>query len=78
MAAVTEALGMALPGNAAIPPVDSRRLRLAELSGRASGGAGPSGGPRPSELLTPKAFENAIRVIAASAARPTRWSTRSP
>jgi dihydroxyacid dehydratase/phosphogluconate dehydratase len=33
MASVTEALGMALPGNAAIPAVDSRRLRLADPPG---------------------------------------------
>jgi dihydroxy-acid dehydratase len=66
MAAVTEALGLALPGNAAIPAVDSRRLRLAELSGLRAVELARNGGPRPSELLTPKAFENAIRVIAAS------------
>jgi len=34
MAAMAEALGMTLPGNAAIPAPDSRRLALAELSGR--------------------------------------------
>src|SRR5229473_3308978 len=34
MAAMGEALGMALPGNAAIPAVDSRRQQLAEASGR--------------------------------------------
>ena len=34
MAAMAEALGMTLPGNAAIPAADSRRLALAEMSGR--------------------------------------------
>src|SRR5438034_89593 len=34
MASVAEALGMTLPGGAAIPAPDSRRLRLAEESGR--------------------------------------------
>src|SRR5262249_16781891 len=34
MAALAEALGMALPGTAAIPAPDSRRLRLAEAVGR--------------------------------------------
>src|SRR5246500_1407257 len=34
MASMVEALGMTLPGNAAIPASDSRRLALAELSGR--------------------------------------------
>jgi dihydroxy-acid dehydratase len=65
MASVTEALGMALPGNAAIPAVDSRRLRLAELSGRRAVELAREGGPRPSRIMTRPAFENAIRVIAA-------------
>ncbi len=34
MASLVEALGMSLPENAAIPAVDSRRMRLAHLSGR--------------------------------------------
>jgi dihydroxy-acid dehydratase len=34
MAAMAEVLGLALPGNAAIPAPDSRRLALAEMSGR--------------------------------------------
>ena len=34
MAIVAEALGMTLPGSAAIPAPDSRRLAMAELSGR--------------------------------------------
>src|SRR5881394_1538872 len=34
MASMAEALGMTLPGNAAIPAPDSRRLALAEASGR--------------------------------------------
>ena len=34
MAAIAEALGMALPGTAAIPAPDARRLRLAEAAGR--------------------------------------------
>src|SRR5262249_48190539 len=34
MAAIAEALGMALPGNAAIPAADARRMALAELAGR--------------------------------------------
>jgi dihydroxy-acid dehydratase len=65
MASATEALGMALPGNAAIPAVDSRRLRLAEASGWRAAEMARSGGPRPSEIMTPEAFENAIRIIAA-------------
>ncbi len=34
MASMVEALGMSLPENAAIPAVDTRRARLARLSGR--------------------------------------------
>src|SRR5678809_1642959 len=34
MANMVEALGMSLPGNAAIPAVDARRSTLAQLSGR--------------------------------------------
>ena len=34
MACMAEALGMQLPGNAAIPAVDSRRYALAHLAGR--------------------------------------------
>src|SRR6185436_16673077 len=34
MASMAEALGMTLPGNAAIPAPDSRRLAMAELAGR--------------------------------------------
>jgi dihydroxy-acid dehydratase len=65
MASVTEALGMALPGNAAIPAVDSRRLRLAELSGRRAVELARDRGPRPSQIMTRPVFENAIRIIAA-------------
>ena len=35
MACLTEALGMALPGSAAIPAVHADRLRIAEETGRA-------------------------------------------
>jgi dihydroxy-acid dehydratase len=34
MASMVEALGVSLPGNAAIPAVDARRHRLAQLTGR--------------------------------------------
>ncbi|MGI9147616.1 MAG: IlvD/Edd family dehydratase [Chloroflexota bacterium] len=65
MASLSEALGMALPGNAAIPAPDSRRLQLAEMSGRQAVGLARAGGPRPSEVMTAAAFENAIRVLSA-------------
>jgi dihydroxy-acid dehydratase len=62
MASMAEALGIALPGNAAIPAPDSRRLALAELAGRRAVEMALAGGPKPSEILTPKAFDNAIRT----------------
>jgi dihydroxy-acid dehydratase len=62
MASVVEALGMTLPGNAAIPAPDSRRYALAELSGRRAVEMARAGGPKPSEILTAAAFDNAIRA----------------
>ncbi|OLC13318.1 MAG: dihydroxy-acid dehydratase [Candidatus Rokubacteria bacterium 13_1_40CM_69_27] len=62
MASMAEALGMTLPGNAAIPAPDSRRLALAELSGRRAVAMALAGGPKPSEIMTAKAFDNAIRT----------------
>jgi dihydroxy-acid dehydratase len=62
MASMAEALGMTLPGNAAIPAPDSRRLALAELSGRRAVEMALAGGPRPSAVLTAEAFDNAIRA----------------
>ncbi|HEU4439961.1 MAG TPA: IlvD/Edd family dehydratase [Methylomirabilota bacterium] len=62
MAAMAETLGLALPGNAAIPAPDSRRLALAELSGRRAVEIALARGPKPSEILTAAAFDNAIRA----------------
>jgi L-arabonate dehydrase len=65
MASMAEALGMTLPGNAAIPAADSRRLAMAELAGRRAVDMARSGGPRPGEILTAPAFDNAIRALMA-------------
>jgi L-arabonate dehydrase len=64
MASMVEALGIGLPGNAAIPAADARRNELARMAGR-----------RivemvredlvPSKILLRAAFENAIRTLAA-------------
>jgi dihydroxy-acid dehydratase len=62
MASMVEALGMTLPGNAAIPAPDSRRLALAEMSGRRAVEMALAGGPKPSQVLTAQAFDNAIRA----------------
>jgi L-arabonate dehydrase len=61
MASIAESLGMTLPGNAAIPAPDSRRLALAEATGRRIVEM-VGEDLRPSRLLTREAFENAIRV----------------
>jgi L-arabonate dehydrase len=61
MAALAEALGMTLPGNAAIPAVDSRRYQLAEASG-ARIVEMIRQDLRPSRILTRAAFENAIKT----------------
>lgn len=61
MAIVAEALGMSLPGSAAIPAPDSRRLAMAELSGRRMVEMVRED-LRPSRILTREAFENAITV----------------
>ena len=62
MAAMGESLGIALPGNAAIPAVDSRRAQLAEASGRQIMAAVEQD-LRPSKIMTQEAFENAIRTL---------------
>jgi L-arabonate dehydrase len=62
MACVTEALGLTLPGGAAIPAVDSRRKHLAEAAGRQIVELVELG-LKPSDILTREAFENAIRVL---------------
>ncbi|MEP7245974.1 MAG: L-arabinonate dehydratase [Gammaproteobacteria bacterium] len=64
MASMVEALGVALPGNAAIPAVDARRARQAQLTGRRIVQM-VNEDLRLSKILTRKAFENAIRVNAA-------------
>jgi L-arabonate dehydrase len=61
MACMVEALGLGLPHNAAIPAADSRRLTLAHLSGRRIVQM-VHDGLNISQILTRKAFENAVRV----------------
>lgn len=62
MGCLGEALGMSLPGGAAIPAVDARRGRLAERSG-ARAVALATDDLRPSAVMSPAAFDNAIRVL---------------
>jgi dihydroxy-acid dehydratase len=64
MASIAEALGMALPGSAAIPAVHSDRLRAAEASGARAVELAKN--PlRPSQIITP-------RIGRERAARPAR------
>ena len=62
IACLTEALGIALPGTAAIPAVHADRVRAAEATGRA---AVKLIGSKltPTAIMTPAAIENALRVL---------------
>jgi dihydroxy-acid dehydratase len=64
MACLIEALGMCLPGTAAIPAVHADRLRAAEASGVAAVKLLGSK-LRPSQLINEKSVENALRVLLA-------------
>ncbi len=64
MACMVEALGMGMPQNATIPAVDSRRYVLAQEAGRRIVEM-VRDDVKMSQILTRKAFENAIRVNAA-------------
>ena len=64
MASMVEALGMSLPENAAIPAADTRRNRLAQMTGRRIVEM-VNQDLRMSKVLTRDAFENAIRTNAA-------------
>jgi L-arabonate dehydrase len=61
MASMVEALGMTLPGNAAIPAPDSRRMALAEMTGRRIMEMVQED-LKPSKILTAQSFDNAIRA----------------
>src|SRR5205807_6489403 len=62
MACITEALGMALPGTAAIPAVHADRLRAAEATGEAAVALAHSR-LTPDRIVTAHAIENALRVL---------------
>ena len=64
MACITEALGMCLPGTAAIPAVHADRLRAAEATGVAA--VRLIGSPlTPDKIVNAKSVENALRVLLA-------------
>ncbi|TXN48716.1 IlvD/Edd family dehydratase [Methylobacterium sp. WL7] len=64
MACIAEALGMSLPGTAAIPAVHSDRLVAAEETGRAAVRLIQTK-ITPAQVITQKSVENAIRVLMA-------------
>ncbi|HET7597767.1 MAG TPA: IlvD/Edd family dehydratase [Burkholderiales bacterium] len=64
MALCTEALGMMLPGGACTPAVMSERMRHAEASGARAVGLAQER-LTPDRIMTPAAFENALRVLLA-------------
>ena len=64
MACMAEALGLQLPGSAAIPAVDSRRYAIAQQAGQRIVQLVEED-LKPSDILTRDAFANAVRVNAA-------------
>ena len=66
MACIAEALGIAPSTSAAIPAVDSNRMRLAQYIGHRAIELVEQD-IRPSRILTIEAFDNAIRVLSSTA-----------
>ena len=64
MACMTEVMGMMLPGGATIPAVLSERLRHSEKSGAHAVKLSKMK-LKPSEIMTPAALKNALRVLLA-------------
>src|SRR5438445_759635 len=62
MACVIEALGLSLPGSAAIPATHAERIRCAEATGKRAAEMAKQG-PRPREVITPAALRNAMCVL---------------
>ncbi|MEO8006136.1 MAG: dihydroxy-acid dehydratase [Betaproteobacteria bacterium] len=65
MACIAEALGMSLPDTAAIPAVHADRIRAAEATGVSAMNMVRTKGPKPSQIVTEKSVENAMRVLLA-------------
>lgn len=64
MAVAAETMGMMLPGAASHPAPETKRLRVAEASGKEIVRM-VAENLRPSDIMTQPAFENAIRAVAA-------------
>src|SRR5262249_36585420 len=67
MAMVAETLGLALPGSATLPAVDSERNAVAREAGRRVMQL-LKDGPLPRQLVTKKSLENAAAAVAATGA----------
>ena len=65
MACIAEGLGMSLPDTAAIPAVHADRIRAAEATGVSAMNMVRTKGPKPSQIVTEKSVENALRVLLA-------------
>jgi dihydroxy-acid dehydratase len=61
MNCLTEVLGLGLPGNGTVPAVYAERIRLAKMAGMKIMELVEKG-IKPSDILTPKTFENALTV----------------
>lgn len=66
MACVSEAIGLALPNSAGAPAPYESRDEYAYASGQAVVDLIRSGGPRPRDIVTRKALENAAAIVAAT------------
>ena len=64
MACIAEAVGLALPGSASPPAVTADRMRIAEKTG-ATAVAMIARQLTPEKIITPRALENALRVLLA-------------
>jgi len=61
MNCLSEALGMALPGNGTIPAIDAARIRIANATGEVAVQLAKAE-TAPAEILTDRAFHNALAV----------------
>ena len=61
MTALAETMGFSIPGSSSVPAMDANHARLAAEAGRQAV-RNAWQGPRPDELATRKAFENAVAV----------------
>ena len=63
MAIIAETLGIMVPGTSCTPSVHSDRLRASEETGIIASTLAKSNGLLPSNIITKKSFENALRIL---------------